>query len=106
VVVCVVVVVTTSETRKAGGISTLFQLTFNDVITNIYYDLTVLVCNAAFFVCSHFILPAITTNYSARYDYYTRGVDKVFKTSSKLASSSEFSLAKSENNWPTYRESQ
>jgi hypothetical protein len=29
-----------------------------------------------------------------------RGVDKFFKTLAKLASSSEFSLAKSENNWP------
>jgi hypothetical protein len=29
-----------------------------------------------------------------------RGVDKVFKTLAKLASSSEYLLAKSENNWP------
>jgi hypothetical protein len=29
-----------------------------------------------------------------------RGVDKVFKTLAKLASSSELLLAKSENNWP------
>jgi hypothetical protein len=29
-----------------------------------------------------------------------RGVDKFFKTLAKLASSSVFSLAKSENNWP------
>jgi hypothetical protein len=28
------------------------------------------------------------------------GVDKFFKTLAKLASSEEFSLAKSENNWP------
>jgi hypothetical protein len=29
-----------------------------------------------------------------------RGVDKFFKTLAKLASSSVFLLAKSENNWP------
>jgi hypothetical protein len=29
-----------------------------------------------------------------------RGVDKFFKTLAKLARSSQFSLAKSENNWP------
>jgi hypothetical protein len=31
-------------------------------------------------------------------------VNKFFKTLAKLASSSVFSLAKSENNWPKYRE--
>jgi hypothetical protein len=31
---------------------------------------------------------------------YIRGVDKFFKTLAKLATSSVFSLAKSENNWP------
>jgi hypothetical protein len=31
---------------------------------------------------------------------YYKGVDKFFKTLAKLESSSVFSLAKSENNWP------
>jgi hypothetical protein len=32
--------------------------------------------------------------------YCYRGVDKFFKTLAKLAISSEFSLSKSENDWP------
>jgi hypothetical protein len=34
------------------------------------------------------------------YRLHCRGVGKFFKTLAKLASSSIFSLAKSENNWP------